>query len=180
MSKRPRAQIIGAGLILLGVVVVGRAAAGVLADDEEPPSPAASMTAALAGATPAAVPFAGLTETRVDVGDRRLRVVLADDEDERVQGLRARDSLGPYDGMLFAYPGLVESRFTMSTVPIALDIGFYDAAGRVVDHLHMKPCAGSERECPAYAAAAPFVYALETPAGSLPSGRLRAAVTRRP
>ncbi len=61
----------------------------------------------------------------------------------------------------------------MSTVRVPLDIGFYDARGRVVDHLRMEPCAGSDAECPSYEAHGRFTYALETLAGDLPEGRIR-------
>ena len=60
------------------------------------------------------------------MGGRCLRVVLADDMTERVQGLRERSNLGPYDGMLFVYDEPVDGAFTMSTVPVPLEIGFYD------------------------------------------------------
>jgi uncharacterized membrane protein (UPF0127 family) len=131
------------------------------------------LQAALAAAGPATEPFADLTETHLRVGRRTLRVVLADDDAERVEGLRQRRDLGPYDAMLFVFDEPSTTRFTMSTVPVGLDIGFYRASGGVVDRLHMKPCAGSEAECPVYAASGPFRYALETVAGDLPRGRLR-------
>ena len=129
-------------------------------------------------APPAKRPFRDLTATRVTVGGRALDVVIADDTDERTLGLRRRRDIGPYDGMLFAFEGPTSTGFTMSTVPVALDIGFYSAAGRVVDGLRMEPCAGAESECPVYRASGPFVFALETVAGALPRGRLRPAEPR--
>jgi uncharacterized membrane protein (UPF0127 family) len=116
--------------------------------------------------------FPGLTEAQLLSGEGMLRVVIADDEAERRQGLRGRSDLGPFDGMLFVFPESAEAGFTMSTVPIALDIGFYDAQLRRVGDRRMEACAGSESECPTYRSPAPFVYALETPAGRLPAGDL--------
>jgi hypothetical protein len=172
---RPRLQLVGAGLVLVGLVVAGVALAGLIDGDDEPTSGrgAAAIGPALAAATPARDPFPGLTQTQVVVADHRLDVVLADTDGERGEGLRQRDSLEPYDGMLFVYSAPVESRFTMSTVPVALDIAFYDARGHVVSRLRMAPCPGSESACPVYAPEGPFVYALETLAGTLPHGRLR-------
>ena len=77
-------------------------------------------------------------------------MVVADDAAERSQGLRGRATLDPYDGMLFVFGEPVESPFTMATVPVALDIGFYDGAGPVVDRPRMTPCAGTDADVPGY------------------------------
>ncbi len=120
-------------------------------------------------------PFRGLTATRLTVGHEDLKVVVADDSDERSRGLRKRRDLGRYDAMLFAFDGPTRTAFTMSTVPVALDIGFYDVSGRLRRCLRMQPCAGSEAKCPVYLASGDFVYALETLAGDLPGvGAVRA------
>lgn len=131
------------------------------------------VDAALRAARPAATPFRGLTATRVVVGKRTLHVVIADSDRERTQGLRRRHTIGRYDGMLFVYPGATTATFTMSTVPVALDIAFYDSDGRVVRRLRMKPCAGSDSTCPGYPSGGGFRFALETLGGDLPRGRLQ-------
>jgi hypothetical protein len=162
------AALVGAGIVLLGVAI-GRSGSSDATSSSPRP-----LARAVAVATPARKPFAELTTMRVSVGGHRMKVVVADDADERTAGLRQRSDIGSYDGMLFAFDEPTTTAFTMSTVPVALDIGFYDAAGRVVDRLRMEPCAGSEAECPIYQASAPFVYALETLGDGLPHGRLRA------
>jgi hypothetical protein len=131
-----------------------------------------SLDDALGAARPAHAPFVGLTQTRITVGGDRLRVVLADEGDERVQGLRERSDIGSYDGMLFVFDKPTDTAFTMSTVPVILDIGFYDARGRVVDRLRMEPCPDAESDCPLYQPDGEFTYALETLADGLPRGRL--------
>jgi len=68
--------------------------------------------------------------------------------------------------------GSTDSGFTMSTVPVSLDIGFYGGSGAPVSTRHMVPCPDVEARCPAYRASGPFSYAIETPRGSLPSGAL--------
>src|SRR5204863_3140923 len=125
-------------------------------------------------AHPAVAPFAGATETRLAIGGRCARLVIADDVAERVQGLRQRDTLGPYDGMLFVFEQPTNTPFTMSTVPVPLDIGFYRAGGARVSRQRMTPCSRAEAACPSYTADAPFVYAVETLRGQLPSGALTA------
>ena len=131
-----------------------------------------SLTAALAAATPADAAFPGLTAARIAVGGRCIRVVIADTLAERVEGLRQRSDVGDYDGMLFVFDGATDTAFTMSTVPVALDIGFYDATGKLVSDERMLPCPKAEDQCPVYRADGPFVYALETVKGELPAGSL--------
>jgi uncharacterized membrane protein (UPF0127 family) len=141
--------------------------------DAEPARPSGAVAAALADAHPASKPFKGLTATRIRVGDRPLRVVVADEDDERIQGLRQRADIGPYDGMLFVFDGPTSTSFTMSTVKAPLAIGFYDRRGRVVDRLRMEPCPlTSEARCARYTPTGEFSYALETLVGDLPHGRL--------
>ena len=129
----------------------------------------------VAGARPATVPFAGLTEVRVDVGGDCRRVVVADSVDERAVGLMRRSDLGPYGGMLFVFDRPTTSSFTMSDVPVPLDIGWYDAEGRLVDRTLMQPCPQrSPAECPVYQSKGAYRYALETLGGQLPEGALSA------
>ena len=164
-----RLRTVGGALI---VIVLASLAIGVVW-----PTPGGAATppvnAALRAARPATNPFRGLTATRVVVGKDTLHVVIADSDSERTQGLRRRHTIGRYDGMLFVYPGATTATFTMSTVPVALDIAFYDSDGRVVRRLRMKPCAGTDSTCPVYPSGGAFRYALETLAGDLPRGRLR-------
>jgi hypothetical protein len=123
--------------------------------------------------TPAQAPFQGLGEVHVAVGDRCLRLAVADSLSERVAGLRDRTDLAPYDGMLFVFPGPSEAGFTMSGVTAPLDIGFYEADGRVRSHRRMAPCPDKvESQCPVYRADGPYQYAVETLEGQLPSGPL--------
>lgn len=159
-------------LIAAGVVVL---AARALTDDGDTNDlkPGGSLTASLRAATPAGAPFEGLTETSLSIGGDCLRTVIADSEPERVEGLRQRSDLGPYDAMLFQFPGPTQAGFTMSTVPVALDIGFYAADGTRTSFRHMLPCPKAENECPVYRADGPFELAVETLGGKLPPGNLR-------
>jgi uncharacterized membrane protein (UPF0127 family) len=162
----PRRALLLGGVALGLLVASGLVAYVVTTRGSGPPS-------LLAGSgTPASEPFEGLTETVVRAGSRDLRVVIADDPDERSEGLRSRRDLGPYDAMLFVFADDTTAAFTMAGVPVALDIGFYGATGRRVDHLEMVPCSGTDFTCPVYQARSPFRFALETLAGELPPGRL--------
>lgn len=109
-------------------------------------------------------------ERRIAVGARCLRVEVASTAEQRAQGLKHRESLGEFHGMLFEFDEPVQARFTMSEVEIPLTIGFYDEAGVRVDAQDMEPCPGDADECPTYEAAAPFKTALEVARGQLPEG----------
>src|SRR5262245_57373799 len=94
--------------------------------------PGTGVAAALANARSESEPFAGLTEGRLALGGRCLRVAIADESPERHEGLRAVTDLGPYDGMLFVYGSDTNAQFTMSGTPLPLDIGWYAADGSPV------------------------------------------------
>ena len=166
-----------AGMVLggLGVALLGIGALRLFDGSETAASSDAATTGpsiTLRSTRAAGAPFSGLQEARIEVGGRTLRVVLARSEVERREGLRQRRDLGPYAGMLFVFPAPTTVAFTMSTVPVALDIGFYGDDGTVVTTLRMEPCPGPESQCPLYESTGRFRYALETPAGALPPGPL--------
>jgi uncharacterized membrane protein (UPF0127 family) len=126
------------------------------------------LAAALTAAQPASGDFAGLTEARVGLGERCLRVVVADASHERASGLRGRSELGRYDGMLFVNERDSSAAYTMQGVPVPLSIAWYDAGGALVDRAELVPC--PDGDCPRYAANEAYRYALETLAGELPAG----------
>jgi uncharacterized membrane protein (UPF0127 family) len=143
--------------------VIMRSSVGSLKSEAEPGT---GVARALDDATAARAPFAGLTEARLALGDRCLRVAIADENTERVQGLRDVTDLGDYDGMLFVYGSDTDARFTMAGTPLPLDITWYTADGRPVSSTTMRPCLeGSDATCPVYAASRKYRYALETAAG---------------
>ena len=167
MIDSRRAAWLAAGAAVLIVLVVG------LAVRVSSDGSGSSAKAVLANVAPARAPFDGLTAGTIVVGGKQLRVVVADDEDERVQGLRGKVDAAPYDGMLFVFPSEGVVSFTMATVPDALEIAFFDDAGRVVDRMHMKPCPnGTDATCPTYTPKGPFKYALESGDGVVHNGRL--------
>jgi uncharacterized membrane protein (UPF0127 family) len=168
-------------VITLGALVVAALAIGVVkvldtVGDPDPTAGGLPVSAILPQAQPAVAPFKGLTELHIGVGNSKcLRVAVADSLDERVEGLRGRSDLGPYDGMLFVFQGPSTANFTMSGVPVPLEIGFYGSNGARNSSQLMKPCAKAEPECPVYrAGGGEYEYALETLKGGLPNGALAA------
>jgi uncharacterized membrane protein (UPF0127 family) len=173
VSPRLRLALAGAFAAVVGTALAGWMLRAALRDDGVARGePGTAVAAALESATAAGPPFPGLTETRVALGGACLRVVVADEHGERVQGLRGVRDLGPYDGMLFVFASDSESRFTMADTPLPLDIGWYGPTGLPVGRARMESCPGDDDSCPDYAATTPFRYALETEAGALGGGPL--------
>lgn len=116
-------------------------------------------------ARPAIPPF-GSVRFRVGTRPDLYCALLATTEQAQQQGMQQRRDLGGYDAMVFAFGSDVTTQFTNHFVPIALSIGWYDSAGRLVDTTTMDPCPEGV-DCPTYASKDPYRYAIETPVGGL-------------
>jgi uncharacterized membrane protein (UPF0127 family) len=153
-------------LVVVGVMLVGGCAGGGGRD---------RGSLRITTTRSAAAPFGNFGETRLALGDKCLRVLVAATEAQRVQGLRDVQSLAPYDGMVFVYARDTNVRFTMANTPLPLDISFFDADGKPVDRTQMTPCpTGTDATCPIYGSKGRFRYALERAAGAAGSGSLAA------
>jgi len=167
VTRSRRAAWLAAGAVVVIALVVG------FVIWQSSDDGGSSVSAVVTEVAPARAPFKGLTAGTITVGGKQLHVVVADDAAERVQGLRQKADASPYDGMLFVFPSDGVVSFTMATVPDALEIVFFDAAGRVVDRMRMAPCPnGTDATCPLYTPKGPFRYALETGAGVVYDGAL--------
>jgi uncharacterized membrane protein (UPF0127 family) len=115
----------------------------------------------------AVAPFTGYRDVRLVVDGRCRRVAVADSLARRESGLRGRDRLGPYAGMLFVYGGDTRVEFTMSDVAVPLDIAFYASDGTRVDGARMRACPHRDQaHCPVYGSRVAYRYALETHPGT--------------
>lgn len=87
---------------------------------------------------------------------KKIRVEVAQTEDEKARGLMFRESLGEDEGMLFVYEREEILTFWMKNTPIPLSIAFIDQRGTIVDIQDMEPF-----DLRAHASALPARYALE-------------------
>ena len=101
---------------------------------------------------------------RVEIEDKALVFVeLADDEEERREGLMYRQSLEENSGMLFLYESERELSFWMKNTFIPLDIIFINSDFEIVDIHHAVPCRADP--CPQYVSKLPAQYVLEVNGG---------------
>ena len=102
--------------------------------------------------------------TELTIGEETLEVWVADEPEERQQGLRAVARLPEgIDGMLFVFPEPTTPNFIMSGTLIPLEVWFFDTEGSLIGSHEMTPCPADP--CPLYPAPGPVGWALETPLG---------------
>jgi uncharacterized membrane protein (UPF0127 family) len=167
LSKAYKTWLVGMGFVLALVLVL-------LWGSNRPANPTFLDTASSSVTT---APGPGFAEKKVGVGASCLRVQVADTPEKRAQGLRDRDDLDGFDGMVFEFGQTMnheKTRFTMSGVRFPLTIGFYDQSGLRVDAADMELCSGNDGNCPSYGSKQAFNTAIETPKGKLPDGPLTA------
>jgi hypothetical protein len=118
----------------------------------------------------------GLSTTRVTVHGVTLTVEVARTPDEQMRGLGGRTWIDPNGGMLFPFGGPHSTAFVMRDCPIAIDVAFLDAGGRVLSIHEMKPepprrpdesVGAYEARLHAYPSGLPAWFALETAGGRL-------------
>lgn len=102
----------------------------------------------------------------VKLGDKRLKVAIADTHDLRQQGLMNRESWGDFEGMLFIFEGELVRYFWMKNTLLALSVGFLDSTGRLLEVHDMNPPKSAlQRNVDRVSSRRPAKYALEVPQG---------------
>jgi uncharacterized protein len=118
------------------------------------------LLAFLALASAAALADVRFKTTSIKVGGQPLKVEVAADEAQRMQGLMHRASLGKDDGMLFIFDQPAYHSMWMKNTLIPLSVAFVDGNGVILNILDMEP-----QTLDSHMSAGPAVYAVETNKG---------------
>ena len=105
----------------------------------------------------------------VKVASHPLKVEVAADEPQRMQGLMFRKSLGREDGMLFIFDEPAYHSMWMKNTLIPLSVAFIDRDGVILNILDMEP-----QTLDGHMAAGPAVYAIETNKGWYAAKKVKA------
>lgn len=114
--------------------------------------PAASSPARLAPAD---------TRFELSVGGKPIRARVRLTELELASGLMHSTSLPEGEGMIFAYRDAAARAFWMANVPYDIDLGYFDAAGRLDEVVLLR----ANDTTPVRSESESIRYALEAPAG---------------
>jgi hypothetical protein len=98
--------------------------------------------------------------SQVKVAGHPLKVELAIEEPQRLQGLMYRKALGKEDGMLFIFDEPGYHSIWMKNTLIPLSVAFVDKDGVILNIVDMEP-----QTLDSHMAAGPAVYAIETNRG---------------
>ena len=98
--------------------------------------------------------------SQVKVAGHPLKVELAIEEPQRLQGLMYRKALGKEDGMLFIFDEPGYHSIWMKNTLIPLSVAFVDKDGVILNIADMEP-----QTLDSHMAAGPAVYAIETNKG---------------
>lgn len=69
------------------------------------------------------------------IGESKLKIILADSEDKRIQGLSNRESIHEDQGMLFLFPEAGHHGIWMKDMKFSIDIIWLDEKFQVVDFI---------------------------------------------
>ena len=89
----------------------------------------------------------------------KINVEIADDNEERMQGLMFRENLDENEGMFFIFENESYQTFWMKNTLIPLDIIFIDKNFEIIDIKNAVPC--KEDPCQFYKSSKPAKYVLE-------------------
>jgi uncharacterized membrane protein (UPF0127 family) len=129
----------------------------------------ASFTLFIVGHVRADVPEAPqkLPVKKFFVCGKPLRLEMARQESERTMGLMHRKEVSPGTGMIFVFAFESPRQFWMKNVGFDIDIGYFDADGKLLNALTMKGSSPlvKDEALPRYESSGPAQFAVEAEKG---------------
>lgn len=111
------------------------------------------------------LPRGELTISRDGSRIMKLKVAIADDAEERNEGLRGVEDLPDDQGLAFLWPEPIVTPFYMEGTLLPLQVASWDESGRIVSIMSMAPC--RSKPCPLYESGQKIVGAVEVAQGVL-------------
>lgn len=99
------------------------------------------------------------------LGEKKIKVEIADTNSKRAYGLMFKEKLGSDEGMLFVFDTEEPVAFWMKNTLIPLAIGYFGRDQKLVDVQEMVPAVAGELHPRSYPSKHPAKYALEMPKG---------------
>ncbi|NQZ02420.1 MAG: DUF192 domain-containing protein [Bdellovibrionales bacterium] len=114
-------------------------------------------------------------KAKLELGQKRLTVELAENDEQRQQGLMHRKSLEDGYGMLFIFPQQRVLTFWMKNTLLPLSIGYFDKDQKLVTIVKMNPESPMvlDENLKRYPSVQPAKYALEVPQGWFDSNNIK-------
>jgi uncharacterized protein len=114
-------------------------------------------------------------QSKLQIGNTRIDLEVADTEDKRAKGLGGRDFLGENSGMLFVFDKADKYRFWMKGMKISLDFIWIrdDTVVDILANVPFPPEGADPKSLPVYEPIAPVNKMLEVNAGFAASHGIR-------
>lgn len=101
------------------------------------------------------------TKTQATVGKQKIEIFVADTDPRRMRGLMGVERLPENTGMIFVFDRETPQSFWMKDTIIDLSIGFFSAAGELIDVQEMTATSVMDKNPPSYHSHGNALYALE-------------------
>ncbi len=106
------------------------------------------------------------TKKSISLAGKKIKVEIAETDQQHEHGLMFREKLPTNEGMLFVFKDLQIRSFWMKNTIIDLSIGYFDENKKLIDTQEMKATKSlMQQDLPAYPSKSPAMYALEMSQG---------------
>jgi uncharacterized membrane protein (UPF0127 family) len=113
----------------------------------------------------------------LELGHVKIKVEIAETEEQQEKGLMFRKTLKENEGMLFVFQEEKVLTFWMKNTLIPLSIGFFDKGKKLFEVQEMQPISPVDQKPKVYQSKKPALYALEMPKGWFSKKKIKEGLT---